>query len=641
MSSPPSAPPPGDGAEPKSPAWAETAWEFHADERILDCAFGADGLVRVVDALANWTLLDARGRPARTVRTGTRARAAAVMPQGGAAIATEDGRLLLIDDEGAVRLETKCEGVASLGATAHGIVVAADHQPVVLLSPSGRMRSSCAVPHSVSHAAPCSPQGHVIALSSTGRFSVLQRGRILWHLDLRSSATALSVNERGTFAIAHRDGAQTFTVDGACLALYQPGPSVRGVALSADGSVLTLLDEGDTLYRVDADGSCTWRARRTRRQAFVRMSKDGTRALAAAAAGAVELLVFERRDDRAQRLEVISTRPAGDGAWRHVTATVEGVAPACRFALAPGGEAVAFTSETMLEVRDAQGGLAARTTGVRDPVGLSFSTDGGFLLAQGARSLVVTSRDGRIRSEITGQLAHVVPGPGARFVSLAAGGAPRVTAHDAGAIAWEAPLPARADRLLAAADMSWVLAVGDGRFTLLDGAGRLGWTQSRPDALGLAAGGPGFVTVERHALVGLRMDGSEAWRVPSAHRLEPCVVGGHVFGRDESNRFWWIAADGGLRPVDDRANLGRSILLEAPASPCGVVELNVSGRVLTAFDLDGRIAWRCEAPDLVSPADVQARSGLLAFRSGPRLCLLRIARGAAEDAAARASFLEV
>jgi hypothetical protein len=72
-----------------------------------------------------------------------------------------------------------------------------------------------------------------------------------------------------------------------------------------------------------------------------------------------------------------------------------------------------------------------------------------------------------------------------------------------------------------------------------------------------------------------------------------------------------------------------------------VLELNASGRVLTAFELDGRMAWRCEAPDLVQAADVTVRGGLLAFRAGTRLCLMALEPGLASEAAGRASFLEL
>lgn len=645
MSTPPPLPPQADAASPDPPraVRAESLWEFHADESILDAAFGLDSRVRVIDALGTYTIVDAQGREQHAVHGHQPLRAACLLPSGAAVLLRADGKLTGLDDHGVSRFEIDVPAATCVGANARGIAIGSQRHPVRWFSPSGRQRAQCTVEHPVAFIAPCSPEGHLVALSPSGQFSVVLGEHLLWRLHLRSNASALAATESGLFAVAHRDGAQVFSIEGTMVGLFDVGRPVRAVALAADAPLLLLLDDEERLYLVDlATGYSTWRETRPRGQQQVRLSRDGTRALAVSSAGGVELLGFRRGQDRAERLELIGRHaPAGDGIWRHVSATIDGVPPSSRFAVDPQATLVALGRDEGLriELLDSSGGLVTSLPGLADLASIQFSPEGRRLYLLGRRSVASVLRDGSDRFTISGSFSHVLPGPDASFVLVSTSPA-TVRMHAGRDCRAETRLPGAAVHVLGAPDLSRVaIADSSGALTVWS-HGVPPWRRPHEARAGsLALGGPGLVACEGAEVVGLRPDGSEAWRALPPQRVELVRLDDEVIARDATNRFFRFGERGEMTALDARPNLGHSQVL---SSLQGLLELNVNGRVITAFRPDGSIAWRCEAPDVVPPQQIVARRDLVVFRAGQRLCLLALRSGCAvSDVAGRAAFLEL
>lgn len=651
MSGPPPLPPGPSGEGPPSaspapppppPVRAESLWEFHADERIVEAGFGLDGRIRVIDALGAFTLLEPSGRRLHAARCDVALTGAALTPSGSAVLLSSGEDLIGLDEQGTRRFEARFPGATCVGANARAIAVGSERMPVHVLSPAGRPRASCVVHHPVSFVAPCTPEGHVVALSQSGQFSVVLGDSVLWRLHLRSTATALAVTDAGLFAIAHRDGAQVFTVEGTMLGLFDVGRPLRGASLASDAPVLLLLDDEERMHLVDlASGYSTWRETRPRGQSLVRLSRDGTRGLAVSRAGGLEMLGFARGAGRAERLEIAGAGVPGDGIWRHVTAVLEDVEPSARVAVDPQGTLIALTRDegARVELRDRAGGLVGSLPGARDVGALHFSSDGGRVLIQCARQVVSCARGGGDRFEIAGAFSHVLPGSGTSMV-LVASSPPSIRMQQGPNAVTETRLPGAPVQVLGAPDLSRVVVADASGALTFWAAGHAPWRRPHEARAGsLALGGPGLVLVEGPDVVGLTLDGREAFRARTERPVELVLAGTEVLAREASNRFFRIGGDGRLVAADARPNLGRSCVLVTPG---GALELNVNGRVLTAFHADGRIAWRCEAPDVVPMHGLIARPGLLVFRAGSRLCLLALGGpGPSSDAASRAAFLEL
>ncbi len=643
--SPPPLPPSGHAPHPPDPVRVESAWEFHADERVLDACFAPRGHVRVMDAMGTLTEMDATGRVLRTSRLSTPLQATRLLPSGAFTAVTADGRLLACGADGEPRADLRVDAFRALGANARMVVVAEDRRPMRILSPTGRPRTTIAVAHAVDHVAPCSLEGEIVALASSGQFSVFEGGQVRWTLHLRASARALVASDTGIFVVVHADGAQAFTVDGLCLGLFDPGVPLRGAALSGDGSTLMLLAD-ERLFLVDpGSGYCTWNERRPVQLAGLRLAHDGRRAMALSVAGSAEMLLLEAGGDRTARIELLSRPPAASGSvWRHAAAVLD-VDVTARVAVAPGGDAIAVSRDggAAVELHDARGTPVGRVQGTPDLVGVLFSADGRRLVLHGARGLVSVLRDGRARATIPRAFARVLPGTGDEILAVGGRDAQRLEFQRGADVVWDLALPEPARALLATPSLQHILVAGTTSLFGVSPDGRIAWRHAhacRQDSV--AAGGPGWIVAEPTHLVGLSPAGETAFRVAIPEPMDVLTVAGHAFGRAGRNRFWWIGPDGEIRPVDASPNLGSSLLITGPSPDgTGYLELNVNGRALTAFALDGRIAWRCEAPAPVSTADVVERGGLLAFRAAASLCLLPLhAACTGSEASRRAAFIE-
>jgi len=636
-----SSPPPLPGASTPRPLRARTTWEHHADERLIAAEIGVDGRVQAIDALGTAYTLDARGTLVLRTPHARRIRAAVRMPSNAWLVIDDDG-LAALDDGGGTRWTFMLRGARAITCGSRGIAAWSERHPVRLLSHSGRERLVVPLMHEVLALAFCSPAGHIATVSPQGHVTVLLGSQVAWSLHLRSDVKGLAAADNGSFVVAHREGAQAFNVDGWHLGLYDVGRPVTSVSCSTDFSRLILADDADMIYFAEAEsGACTWREARTRRTAFLRIARDGRRALVATQAGSLEGLDLSEEADHGRSLEVLTRAVAPPGIWREPSTVVEGVSPDERMLLAPRGDVLAVVRHAgnVVDLIDRSGTVAARLPGRADLAALAWSEDGSVLNILGSAGSAQVARD-RGRIELGATFAHAVTGA-AGVVAGVTTPVPQLVLHDGATCRWSVPLAMPAAFLLASAGMRrLVVGGGNGVLTAFDATGARLYSvphEARQGSMVLAR--DSLYLAEPGTLTRLDDGGKPAWRIERAERMELFTLGAGVYARLAGNRFERIGEDGSVEALDSRQNLGRSWLVQA-GGPDELEEINVQGRVVTGFALDGRVAWRLEASDPVNPSDAQCAAGLLVLRAGSHLLFVQL-RADAGDAGSRASFLEL
>jgi hypothetical protein len=637
-----------DATTPPSPAppplRARSDWEFHADERVIAASLeGPLGATSLLDAGGHAYLLDARGKCLARRDTGQRARTACRLPSGGWALALHES-LLAVGERGEQAWRAPLAQVEALAAGPRGVAAATRRGSVVLLSPAGKERARVELQHPVLDLAFCSREGTIVVVGPSGEIVVWDGETVLWRLHARLAIQALASSEQGTFLVAGRElHVQRYHASGLLTGVLDPGRPVDHVAISPEGAHALLADDTGLLSYVDlSSGYVTWKEARRHRLDALALSSGGRTALVVSEAGSVELLSFTPdARGRSAHLELVGREVAAASAWRQADAVIDAGSAACRFAVSSSGQlvAVADGERGLVRLHDRQGRLVRALGEAPVPARLAFTARDEDVLVLGPEGVTLLACAGGRPRRVAADATHVVVG--ATGLAVACSPPPRVVLVEHDAPRWERPVPHV--RLLAAhPDLTFVgIACADARFRCLDGRdGCVAWSRAEdlPDG-GVLALRDGFILADaRGRLTCLDLDGRVAWEVEAGQRLELFSEDGRAFGRAGDNRFYEVGDGGNLTPIDRGTNLGRSRLVGAGAE---LREVNVNGRVVTAFDLSGAIRWRCEAPAAIGTGDVTSSGGLLAFRAGASVCLVAIDGAPSSSGASRAVFLEI
>ncbi|MEM7246404.1 MAG: hypothetical protein AAF533_13725 [Acidobacteriota bacterium] len=603
------------------------------DARLLQAQLDGD-TTWLLDAEGRVRSVDADGRPGETSDLGLVPHAGCRLKNGRWALLVDD-ELLVVGVNGDIHwCETIGLGTA-VSSLDDGLVVAAERQPVRQFRGHGREVGTHRIEHPVSLLASC--DSGFVAGSESGWMTFVSSTGERWMQALRQPLRDLQAARSGLLAVAGELSTSAWQRDGLLLGELDTEEPQRQAAISPDGSHVLIADRRGVLQLVElGTGLRTWRDEREE-TSLLRLGEGGRRALVATAGGEVEWLALEPGEQGKRQLEVGEVQ--GIFSPRREPDAMVAVAEASPIGVDPLGQLVAIVDREQLRVLDAKASPLFEAPLNRDCTHLALTGDGSTLASIGARGFALFDRSGEPlldRSMNTGCF-HL----GQDWLIVTDQLGERATTWSRRDGARDLELVDTAVGLIGSDDgESFAVLEKRGYVSCHDRNGEVRWRR-KPNVQQIELG------AAESRLAAIDSEGRLAWLNWSDGKvLAGLALGrgarllpwrGELLARLEPSRVLRV----GLHETRELAAGPSCDLLQPVSSAKGELqELRISGRTIALRKDTGEPIWTCRAPDHVPTWDAAGAGGLVVFRSGRLLCMLRSEPEGATGASGRGAFLE-